>query len=106
MRKKRGIRIAVILSSVFILFTIICAAGRYLFSLYLSDKAGTEVGSGSVGIIGGADGPTTIIVSAAPSGLFITLILSALLIAGAACFVIVRGRKKKKDDKDEYNRIK
>ena len=49
----------------------------------------------SVGIIGGADGPTAVFVSSSPSGIISTI----LLIAGAVCFGVaivklIRKRKK------------
>ena len=51
--------------------------------------------SASIGIIGGADGPTAVFVSSSPSGIISTI----LLIAGAVCFAVaiikyIRKRKK------------
>ena len=49
----------------------------------------------SIGIIGGADGPTAVFVSSSPSGIISTI----LLIAGAVCLAVaiikyIRKRKK------------
>ena len=49
----------------------------------------------SIGIIGGADGPTAVFVSSSPSGIISTV----LLIAGAVCLAVaiikyIRKRKK------------
>ena len=49
----------------------------------------------SIGIIGGADGPTAVFVSSSPSGIVSTV----LLIAGAVCFAVavtkyIKKRKK------------
>ena len=49
----------------------------------------------SIGIIGGADGPTAVFVSSSPSGIVSTV----LLLAGAVCFAVaivkyIRKRKK------------
>ena len=51
--------------------------------------------SASIGIIGGADGPTAVFVSSSPSGIVSTI----LLIAGAVCLAVaivklIRKRKK------------
>ena len=50
--------------------------------------------SASIGIIGGADGPTAVFVSSSPSGIVSTV----LLIAGAVCIAvaIVKVIKKRK----------
>lgn len=45
----------------------------------------------SLGIIGGADGPTAIFVTASPSAIISTF----LLIAGAVCFAVALIKKRK-----------
>ena len=46
-----------------------------------------------VGIIGGADGPTVILVSGDPAGL-VRMLLAAVIILGAAIWFFLRKRKK------------
>ena len=61
----------------------------------MNTKLLTVLSSASIGIIGGADGPTAVFVSSSPSGIISTI----LLIAGAVCFGVaivklIRKRKK------------
>ena len=60
----------------------------------MNTKLLTVLSSASIGIIGGADGPTAVFVSSSPSGIISTI----LLIAGAVCFAvaIVKLIKKRK----------
>jgi len=85
------------------IFTVLCGIitfisiflGR-LLPLYLSHKfnAGTgNVGSGSVGIIGGADGPTAVFVSGQSSFHLFTAIFALLTILGVIYLVVIRYKK-------------
>ena len=61
----------------------------------MNTKLLTVLSSASIGIIGGADGPTAVFVSSSPSGIISTI----LLIAGAVCLAVaivklIRKRKK------------
>ena len=60
----------------------------------MNTKLLTVLSSASIGIIGGADGPTAVFVSSSPSGIVSTV----LLIAGAVCIAvaIVKVIKKRK----------
>lgn len=46
-----------------------------------------------LGVIGGADGPTAILVSGSPAGVFLMLLLVAAVV-GAIIWLFVRRRKK------------
>ena len=50
----------------------------------MNTKLLTVLSSASIGIIGGADGPTAVFVSSSPSGIVSTI----LLIAGAVCLAV------------------
>lgn len=50
--------------------------------------------SNSIGIIGGADGPTAIFISGNPAAIVVTLILALLLILGVL-FIIIKKKSHK-----------
>ena len=54
-------------------------------------SAGEQTG---IGIIGGADGPTAVFVTASPGFDWDPVIAGTVLIAGVAGFVLLRGRRK------------
>lgn len=56
----------------------------------------TGSGAASVGIIGGADGPTAVFVAAAPGFDWEIVIMTALLIVGIVGFLLLRKSKPKK----------
>lgn len=51
--------------------------------------------AGSIGVIGGADGPTALFVAAVPDALGL-IFPAALLLAALAAFLLIRRRKRKK----------
>lgn len=83
------------------IFTILCLIAtianmsfRYFYPLYLSYKFNLDIkGASSIGIIGSADGPTSILISNAIS-LNYTAIFAFLSIIGMTYLIIA---KKKKD---------
>lgn len=83
------------------IFTVICALVAFislffssLLPLYLSYKFKIDIrNAGSIGIIGGADGPTTIYVSGQSSSHLFTAIFALLTILGFIYLVIIKYKK-------------
>ncbi len=85
---------------VVILFTVLCAltavlnvSYNYLMPIYLSYKLNMDLRDAkTIGIIGGADGPTAIFVANSQSSFLITAIFTLLSIIGIA-YLIISKRK-------------
>jgi len=83
------------------IFTVICALVAFislffssLLPLYLSYKFKIDIrNAGSIGIIGGADGPTTIYVSGQSSSHLFTAIFALLTILGFIYLVVIKYKK-------------
>ena len=84
------------------IFTVICALVAFislffssLLPLYLSYKFKIDIrNAGSIGIIGGADGPTAIYVSGQSSSHLFTAIFALLTILGFIYLVVIKYKKK------------
>ncbi|SDY90953.1 Na+-transporting oxaloacetate decarboxylase beta subunit [Proteiniborus ethanoligenes] len=78
------------------LIAVISAFSSYLLPLYLSYKLNKDIrDAGSVGIIGGADGPTAIYLSGQISSHWVTVIFAALAILGVIYLIAVKNSVKK-----------
>lgn len=94
MKKEKSIKMITI-------FTVICALVAFislffssLLPLYLSYKFKIDIrNAGSIGIIGGADGPTTIYVSGQSSSHLFTAIFALLTILGFIYLVVIKYKK-------------
>ncbi|WP_273479147.1 sodium ion-translocating decarboxylase subunit beta [Acetivibrio straminisolvens] len=83
------------------IFTVICALVAFislffnsLLPLYLSYKFKIDIrNAGSIGIIGGADGPTAIYVSGQSSSHLFTAIFALLTILGFIYLVVIKYKK-------------
>jgi Na+-transporting methylmalonyl-CoA/oxaloacetate decarboxylase beta subunit len=88
------IAILTTISGIVILYNIVI---RYLVPLYLEHKFGVSTKDASaIGIIGGADGPTSIYVSNRSEHILMPVFL-LLFIIGITYFVYRRLRRKKED---------
>lgn len=94
MKKEKSIKMITI-------FTVICALVAFislffssLLPLYLSYKFKIDIrNAGSIGIIGGADGPTAIYVSGQSSSHLFTAIFALLTILGFIYLVVIKYKK-------------
>jgi len=85
------------------IFTVICALvafislfSSYLLSLYLSHKFNIDTrDAGSIGIIGGADGPTAIYLSGQISSHWFTVVFTTLAILGIIYLIFAKNSVKK-----------
>lgn len=76
-------KVIAILTITTTIITIISAGFDFLIPMYLSYKLRNEVGkASSIGIIGGADGPTAIFVTSRSFPYLITVIFALFSIAG------------------------
>jgi Na+-transporting methylmalonyl-CoA/oxaloacetate decarboxylase beta subunit len=82
-------------------FTVLCVtvfvvslAFNFLLPTYLSHKLNSDIsGASSIGIIGGADGPTSILISGANFSLKYTAIYGILSIAGIIYLTVVNKKR-------------
>ncbi len=81
-----------------ILITIFNLSFRYLLPLLLTTKDKTLKPPKSVGIIGGADGPTSIILSDVMSSVLFTVIFSILAVSGIL-YLFLTSKKSFKQNK-------
>jgi len=85
------------------IFTVICALVAFislffssLLPLYLSYKFKIDTkDAGSIGIIGGADGPTTIYLSGQISSYWFTVVFATLAILGIIYLIFAKNSVKK-----------
>lgn len=83
MKRKRTARIVTILTVITAVITIISAAYEYLLPVFLSFALHFDAReASSIGIIGGADGPTAIYITGQTPTYLITVIFASLTIAG------------------------
>lgn len=94
MKKGKTTKIITILTIVCALIALISAFSDSLLALYLSYKFNMDTrDASSVGIIGGADGPTAIYVSGQISSHWFTIIFALLTILGIIYLVITKYKK-------------
>ncbi|TZE80683.1 sodium ion-translocating decarboxylase subunit beta [Calorimonas adulescens] len=94
MKKEKIMKAIAILTILCGLFTFISVLSSYLLPLYLSYKFNIDTrNAGSIGIIGGADGPTAIYVSGQFSSHLFTAIFALLTILGIIYLVIAKYKK-------------
>ena len=96
MKNKKLIKAMTIFTITCALIAFISGFSSYLLPLYLSYKFNRDIkGVGSVGIIGGADGPTAIYLSGQISSHWVTVIFAALAILGIIYLIAVKNSVKK-----------
>jgi Na+-transporting methylmalonyl-CoA/oxaloacetate decarboxylase, beta subunit len=95
MNKKRKIITIITIMSTFI--TVIYSAYYFIILLFVTLQLKRDISSvASIGIIGGADGPTSIFVSNAPHSDLILFLFLPISIIGIV--YLVKTRKKKRDN--------
>lgn len=94
---KRYRRIIMIITIVTSIITIVSVSWEFIIRMYLQYRfqITTDNNASSIGIIGGADGPTSIYLSGSPYSSIITIIF-ALLSALAIIFLVVTRKEKTK----------
>ncbi|MGE4283897.1 MAG: sodium ion-translocating decarboxylase subunit beta [Clostridia bacterium] len=91
MEKTRLIKSVTILTIITTVITLVSAAFDFLMSRYLSHKFHMDASNASsIGIIGGADGPTAIFVTGKASLHLITIIFGLFSIAGIVYRIFTR----------------
>jgi len=92
-RITRAVAILTIMNAI---ITIISSGFSFLMHMYLSYKLHIDASkASSIGIIGGADGPTAIYVTDQSSPHLITVIFALLSIAGIAYLIFIKRLKKR-----------
>lgn len=96
MKLRKYRKVIFVLTIVTTIITIISAGYKWFIRLFLKYRFQLDTNNASsVGIIGGADGPTAIFISSSPySGVF-TIILGALSVVGII-YLIITGKDKHK----------
>ncbi|HHW31059.1 MAG TPA: hypothetical protein GXX20_05200 [Clostridiaceae bacterium] len=91
MKKMKLRKLIFALTTINIIITLISVFSNYIIRIFLSYKLNSEAArAGTIGIIGGADGPTAIFISSNPSPYIITVISALLSIAGIIYLVFSR----------------
>ncbi|WMJ87177.1 sodium ion-translocating decarboxylase subunit beta [Anaerocolumna sp. MB42-C2] len=76
-------KIVVIITVLSILISLLQAVFKFLRPIYLSHKYDFDIGdASSIGIIGGADGPTAIYIASSQSGYFLAYLPAIISIIG------------------------
>lgn len=79
-----------VITLICVLITVISGVINYLLPLIINKHKINMKNSSAVGIIGGADGPTSIFISTIPSSRNITLIFGILSLIGTGYLLIKR----------------
>ncbi|WP_352420657.1 sodium ion-translocating decarboxylase subunit beta [Proteiniborus sp.] len=91
MDKRKLIKIVAIFTAITGIVTVIGLGFEYLLPIFLSFKLKREINhASSIGIIGGADGPTSIFLASQPSPHLFTGIFAFLTIVGVSVILIIR----------------
>lgn len=86
MRRKRAARVVTILTVITAVITIICAAYELLLPMFLSLALHFDAReASSIGIIGGADGPTAVFLTGRPPVRVLTAVFALFTAAGILC---------------------
>jgi len=95
MKKSILTKVVAVITIVCTLITIASVFVNFVLPLYLSYKFNRDIkNAGSIGIIGGTDGPTTIFITSDPGlSIPVTVIFAALAFLGFAYLVAVRCRR-------------
>ncbi len=94
MKKEKIMKAIAILTIICGLLTFISLFSSYLLPLYLSHKFNIDTrDAGSIGIIGGADGPTAVYLSGQSSSHLFTAIFALLTILGFIYLVVIKYKK-------------
>lgn len=97
--KRRYRKIIMVLTIVTSIITILSASWRFLMGLYFEYKFNININTGdvsSVGIIGGADGPTSILLSGSPYSGLIAVVFGLLSVIGITYLIVASKVKKHK----------
>lgn len=98
MKKKLIKRAITLLTVICTAITIINIAYNFLLPLFLSYKFKFDLNkASSVGIIGGADGPTTIYLASSQSSHFVSIIIALLSILGITYLIYMKRKDKQKE---------
>jgi Na+-transporting methylmalonyl-CoA/oxaloacetate decarboxylase beta subunit len=92
LKVKKVEKIIIALTVATSIITIISASWKFIMRLYIQYRfqIDTDNSASSIGIIGGADGPTSIFISGYPySGIF-TIIFALLSVAGVVYLLVIR----------------
>ncbi|MDD2496557.1 MAG: sodium ion-translocating decarboxylase subunit beta [Desulfitobacteriaceae bacterium] len=82
-KRDKSTQVVFILTVIAAATTLVCAAADILIPMYLKYKFhSNEIGADSVGIIGGADGPTAIYITSQFSSHLFTVIFALLTVTG------------------------
>ncbi|MTI47889.1 MAG: sodium ion-translocating decarboxylase subunit beta [Firmicutes bacterium] len=95
MKKDKMRKAVTILTIIAIVMTVISVGINFLAPMYLSHKLVNEVDKvSSVGIIGGADGPTAIYLTSQSFSYISTVIFALLSIVGLFCISLIKKTSK------------
>lgn len=96
MKKEKSIKMITIFTVICALVAFISLFSSYLLSLYLSHKFNIDTrDAGSIGIIGGADGPTAVYLSGQISSHWFTVVFTTLAILGIIYLIFAKNSVKK-----------
>lgn len=89
---KKSRKIIIALTVVTSVITIINASWKFIMRLYIqySFQIDTDNSASSIGIIGGADGPTAIFISGHQHSSIFTIIFALLSVAGVIYLLVTR----------------
>jgi Na+-transporting methylmalonyl-CoA/oxaloacetate decarboxylase beta subunit len=95
LKRKRAARVVTILTVITALITVVSAAYEFLLPTFISKTLHPGLGKTvSIGIIGGADGPTAIYLTGQPPFRMITAVFALLTAAGILCrHLLLKGDK-------------
>ncbi len=84
-------KVITILTIITTLITLISASFKYFLRMYASYRVNIDSDkAASIGIIGGADGPTSIFIAGTPSSSLITIIFALLSIIGFVYLIFMK----------------
>lgn len=95
MNKRKTTKVVTIFTIIIGIMTVLRLGFNFILPMYLSFKLNKDVNhASSIGIIGGADGPTSIFLASQPNSYLITSIFALLTIGGfVVLFFLKRSAK-------------
>ncbi len=91
--RRKIVTLVTIISSI---ITVFYSGFYFILPFYFTHCLKQDISAASIGIIGGADGPTSVFIASAPKSNFILFIFFSLSIIGI--IFLVKTRKEKRDN--------
>jgi Na+-transporting methylmalonyl-CoA/oxaloacetate decarboxylase beta subunit len=98
MKNKKIKKVLIVLTVTCVIVTVINATWNYLLPKYIMNNFIKDLNVNTIGVIGAADGPVSILVSTPNYSYLITTIFALLSISGIVYLLVIKNKINKEDN--------